>query len=181
MTGRSMRFSVADCPLGQLLVAVGERGVCSVRLGASAAELEAGLRHDLPGVRLERDAAGLAAWAAALVRLAAGRPPGLELPVDLPASPFRGRVWEALRAIPRGQTRSYAEVARALGRPHAARAVGQACAANPVALLVPCHRVVPAAGGVGGYRWGAWRKRALLGAESDPLLRDPCPAAAAAG
>lgn len=182
MSTRRIRFSVVPSPLGLLLVAASERGVCNVRLGATAIELETGLRAEFPFAEFARDEAGLAAWASALGRVSEGLPPGLELPLDLPASRFRRRVWEALRAIPRGQTRTYADVASALGRRRAARAVGQACAANPVALLVPCHRVVPAAGGAGGYRWGSERKRALLRAESGRASQpgDRCPAGALA-
>jgi AraC family transcriptional regulator, regulatory protein of adaptative response / methylated-DNA-[protein]-cysteine methyltransferase len=182
MATRRIHFSIVASALGPLLVAATERGVCNVRLGASADELRAGLRAEFPYAEIARDDAGLAEWAAALVRVTEGRPPDLELPLDVPASRFRRRVWEALRAIPLGQTRTYAEVASALGRPRAARAVGQACAANPVALWVPCHRVVPAAGGAGGYRWGSGRKQALLSAESGRAgaLRDPCSAGAPA-
>jgi len=181
MTARTIRYSVTESPLGWLLVAATERGVCQVRLGDGEAELESGLRAEFPFAPLERDEAGLATWSAALRRCAAGRPPGLELPLDVPASRFRRRVWDALCRIPPGETRTYAELAASLGRPRAARAVGQACARNPVALLVPCHRVVPAAGGVGGYRWGPGRKLALLRAEAaGPALRaESCPAAAA--
>jgi len=177
MATRRIHFSIVLCPLGSLLVAATERGVCNIRLGATAALLEAGLRTEFPFAAITRDDAGLADWATALVRVSEGRAPGLELPLDVPASRFRSRVWETLRAVPLGQTRTYAEVASALGRPRAARAVGQACAANPVALWVPCHRVVPAAGGPGGYRWGTERKRALLRAESRHAgaLQDPCP------
>lgn len=176
MSDRSIRFGVAESPLGLLLVAVTARGACSVRLGASVGELGRGLREEFPSATIERDDGGLGPWVAEALRLARGYAPGLELPLDVPASAFRRRVYGLLRAIPRGQTRTYAEVARGLGRPQAARAVGQACAANPVALLVPCHRVVPAAGGTGGYRWGPERKRALLRAEAADLrvLRDPC-------
>jgi len=183
MGDRSIRFGLAESPLGLLLVAASERGACSVGLGVSAEELEAGLCARFPTAIVERDDAGLAPWIEALLRLARGLPPDLELPLDVPASGFRRRVWDALREIPRGRTCSYAELACRLGRPRAARAVGQACAANPVALLVPCHRVVPAGGGVGGYRWGAARKRALLRAEaaSDRPARDPCRVGVAAG
>jgi AraC family transcriptional regulator of adaptative response/methylated-DNA-[protein]-cysteine methyltransferase len=179
MTSR-IRWSAVASPLGWLLVAATERGVCNVRLGPDPDGLESELRAEFPFAVLERDDAGLAAWGAALARAAAGRDPGLDLPLDVPASRFRRRVWDALRRIPHGETRTYAEVAAALGRPRAARAVGGACAANPVALLVPCHRVVPAAGGVGGYRWGAERKRALLLAEgrTGATRRDSCSAAA---
>jgi AraC family transcriptional regulator of adaptative response/methylated-DNA-[protein]-cysteine methyltransferase len=96
----------------------------------------------------------------------AGRLPRLDLPLDIRATAFQWQVWKALAAIPRGETRSYSEIAAAIGRPRAARAVARACATNPVALAIPCHRVVPAAGGVGGYRWGVARKRKLLAGES---------------
>ena len=164
--GSAMRWSATASPLGWLLVAATERGVCDVRLGSELAGLEAGLRAERAGAGLERDDAGLAAFATAVARAAAGLAPGREVPLDLPAGGFHRRVWDALRRIPHGETRTYAQLAAALGRPRAARAVGRACAANPVALLVPCHRVVPATGGVGGYRWGAERKRALLLAEA---------------
>jgi AraC family transcriptional regulator of adaptative response/methylated-DNA-[protein]-cysteine methyltransferase len=163
---KPIRYSLVESPLGLLLVAATERGVCNVRIGAAAGEVLSGLREEFPFAALERDDAGLATWAAAVAGLAAGRPPAVEVPLDVPASRFRRRVWEALRRIPRGERRTYAELARAIGRPRAARAVGGACAANPVALLIPCHRVVPSAGGVGGYRWGAARKLALLRAEA---------------
>jgi O-6-methylguanine DNA methyltransferase len=168
MSTPHIRFSIVPSALGPLLLAATERGVCSVRLGESAGQLEKGLATEFPGAGIERDDAGLESWTAALLRASEGRPPGREPPLDLRASPFRRRVWKALRGIPLGQTRTYAELARSLGRPRAARAVGQACAANPVALLVPCHRVVPVSGGPGGYRWGSARKRALLRAESSP-------------
>lgn len=182
MAPRTIRYGLIRTPLGWLLAAATERGMCSVRLGADPAGLESGLRAEFPFAALERDDTRLAAFSAALRRCAAGRPPGLAVPLDVPASRFRRRVWDALCRVPRGETRTYAELAASLGRPRGARAVGQACAANPVALLVPCHRVVPAAGGVGGYRWGVWRKRALLRAEAGrpAPAPDPCSAGAAA-
>jgi AraC family transcriptional regulator of adaptative response/methylated-DNA-[protein]-cysteine methyltransferase len=163
---RTIRYGATGTALGWLLVAASERGVCNVRLGAGLSELEVGLRAEFPFAVLERDDAALAPWCSALARCALGLPPGLGVPLDVPASRFRRRVFAALCRIPSGGTRTYAQLAASLGRPGAARAVGRACAANPVALLVPCHRVVPAAGGVGGYRWGAERKRALLRAEA---------------
>ena len=166
MAHEAIRFSVIESALGDLLVAATGRGVCNVRVGSDPAALEAGLRAEFPFAPVVRDDAALADWAQALRRIAEGRTPGCEIPLDVPASRFRRRVFEALCAIPRGQTRTYAQIARAVGRPAGARAVGQACARNPVALVVPCHRVVPATGGVGGYRWGSERKRALLGREA---------------
>jgi AraC family transcriptional regulator of adaptative response/methylated-DNA-[protein]-cysteine methyltransferase len=117
---------------------------------------------------LRRDEAALAPYCSALAAYVDGRSDALALPLDVRASVFRRRVWDALAAIPRGATRSYADVARAIGMPGAARAVAGACAANPVAIAIPCHRVVASDGGLGGYRWGVARKRALLAREADP-------------
>ena len=160
--GLAIRYAVVASPLGRLLVAATERGVCSVRLGETDAELEAGIRAEFPEAGLTADAAGLGAWAHAIVRHLDGETPRVDVPVDVRATAFQWRVWNALRAIPAGQTRSYAEVAQAVGAPRGARAVAQACAANPVALVVPCHRVVRGDGDLGGYKWGARRKVVLL-------------------
>jgi AraC family transcriptional regulator of adaptative response/methylated-DNA-[protein]-cysteine methyltransferase len=179
--GAHIRFAFATAPLGCLLVAATERGICAVRLGDDEAELSAGLRRDYPQATLERVAAGdpLEGWVEAiLTSLApasgAAPPPLAGLPLDVRATAFEWRVWRELQRIPRGATRSYGEVAAALGKPGAARAVARACAANRVALVVPCHRVVRADGDPGGYRWGAERKRQLLAGE------EPVPAAAPA-
>ncbi len=161
-SGATIAYSVVPCPLGYLLVAATERGICAVRLGDSESELEDGLRREFPAARLERDQATLGCWVQELLDSLEGNRPPLDLPLDVRATAFQRRVWEALRAIPRGFTRSYREVAEAIGQPRAARAVARACAANPVALVVPCHRVVREDGGLGGYRWGIERKRALL-------------------
>ena len=152
-----LRYATAPSPLGRLCVVASERGVVAVGWGEAAAVL-----GTAPQVRLERDDAGLEAWVAVLLEHLEGGGAALELPLDLGATPFQWRVWRALRAIPRGETRTYGEVAAAIGAPGAARAVARACAANPVALVIPCHRVVRADGGLGGYRWGVARKRALL-------------------
>ena len=160
--GLAIRYAVVASPLGRLLVAATERGVCSVRLGETDSELEAGLRAEFSEARLTADAAGLGAWAHQIVRHLEGETPRVDVPVDVRATAFQWRVWNALRAIPAGQTRSYAEVAEAVGAPRGARAVAQACAANPVALVVPCHRVVRGDGDLGGYKWGARRKVVLL-------------------
>jgi AraC family transcriptional regulator of adaptative response/methylated-DNA-[protein]-cysteine methyltransferase len=171
--GAHIRYAVAAAPLGRLLVAATERGICAVRLGDDDQELAAGLRRDYPQAMMEPVAAGdpLAGWLdeilASLSPPAGVQPPRLTgLPLDVRATAFEWRVWRELQRIPRGATRSYGEVAAALGQPTAARAVARACAANPVALLVPCHRVVRADGEPGGYRWGAERKRRLLAGES---------------
>jgi len=162
--GRGIRigYTVVAGPWGKLLAAATARGVCAVSLGDSESELEAALRSEFPEAEIQRDEAGLGRWAGAIVKHLDGRQPSLSLPLDVRATAFQWRVWQELRAIPRGSTRSYGEIARALGNPGAARAVARACAANPVAVVIPCHRVVREDGGAGGYRWGAERKRLLL-------------------
>jgi len=159
---RRIDYTISHTTLGPLLLAATERGVCRVAFGESEAELESLLRAELPFARVERDDVGLKTWSDAVVGYVDGHAARLDRPVDVAASRFRLRVWEALRAIPRGATRSYSEVARTIGAPRAARAVAQACAGNPVAVLIPCHRVVSADGGLGGYAYGPARKRILL-------------------
>lgn len=163
--GLSLRFTIVDSPLGRLLVAATTRGVCSVALADTDAELERALLLEYPVAAIAKDNGSLGRWAQAIVARVEGRAPEFELPIDVRATAFQWQVWNALAAIPRGDTRSYAAVAAAIGRPAAARAVGRACAANPVAIVIPCHRVVPAAGGLGGYRWGVARKKQLLDRE----------------
>ena len=160
--GVAVRCTVARTPLGLLLVATTARGLCAVRLGDSAAELEAGLRSALPRALVTRDDAALAPLVRRVLAGVAAARPDPRLPLDIRATAFQRRVWQALRAIPPGETRTYAEVARVIGRPGAARAVGAACARNPLALVIPCHRVVRGDGGLGGYAWGVGRKRRLL-------------------
>jgi AraC family transcriptional regulator of adaptative response/methylated-DNA-[protein]-cysteine methyltransferase len=167
--GMSIRFAIVDCPLGRLLVGATPRGVCAVSMGASDIVLERALEREYPSASIGRDTKALARWTRQVLEHLAGRRPRLDLPLDVQATAFQWQVWKALGSIPYGETRSYAEVAQALGRPRAARAVARACATNPVALAIPCHRVVPAAGGVGGYRWGAERKKSLLARERPPV------------
>ncbi len=155
-------YTIVDSPLGRLLVAATARGICTVRLGESDEALETDLAVEHPGAELRRDGDPLALWVNALLRHLAGEQPRLDLPLDVRATAFQGRVWTALRAIPYGATRSYGEIAHAIGRPGAERAVARACATNPVALVIPCHRVVRHDGAAGGYRWGVRRKRLLL-------------------
>jgi AraC family transcriptional regulator of adaptative response/methylated-DNA-[protein]-cysteine methyltransferase len=165
--GVRIRYTVADAPVGRVLVATTERGVCAVELGASAEAVERALRADFPNAAIERDDEAHATWVRAVldrVRRPADRSTH-RIPVDLAGSEFQRRVWEALRAIPAGETRSYAEVARAIGEPKASRAVAQACASNRLAVVVPCHRVVRGDGQLSGYKWGVERKRKLLAAE----------------
>jgi AraC family transcriptional regulator of adaptative response/methylated-DNA-[protein]-cysteine methyltransferase len=149
-----------------LLVAATERGICALSLGNSDAQLEAALGEEFPQAEIRRDEAGLGGWTGALVKHLEGAQPALDLALDIRATAFQRRVWEELRKIPYGGTRTYSEIARAIGRPTAARAVARACATNPVSVVIPCHRVVRGDGGLGGYRWGLERKRALLETEA---------------
>jgi AraC family transcriptional regulator of adaptative response/methylated-DNA-[protein]-cysteine methyltransferase len=165
--GRGMRiaYTIVDSPLGRMLVGATERGVSAVSLGDGDAALETWLREEYPAATITRDDGRLGPWLKAILDHLAGRQPALELPLDIQATAFQRRVWEALRAIPLGSTRSYTAIARAIGQPTAARAVARACATNPVALVIPCHRVVGEGGAVSGYRWGVERKRTLLARE----------------
>jgi AraC family transcriptional regulator of adaptative response/methylated-DNA-[protein]-cysteine methyltransferase len=173
--GMAIRYTVVDCPLGRLLVAATARGICAVYLGDADAALIAALGKEYPAatVRAE-DAPGLGTWVAAIVRHLRGDQPALDLPLDVQATAFQWRVWEALRAIPYGSTRAYSAIAASLGDPQATRAVARACATNPVSIVIPCHRAVGKDGTLTGYRWGLSRKQALLAAEQDGLHhRDP--------
>ncbi|HJU89808.1 MAG TPA: bifunctional DNA-binding transcriptional regulator/O6-methylguanine-DNA methyltransferase Ada [Gemmatimonadaceae bacterium] len=160
-------FTIADSPLGRLLVAATERGVCMVSLGDEDSALERVLHAELPAAELERDDDALTARVGAIVDYLRGEEPHLDLPLDIRATAFQRRVWQALREIPYGATRTYAEVARAIGTPTAHRAVARACATNPVPLVIPCHRVVRSDGEMGGYRLGAGRKKLLLEMEKN--------------
>jgi AraC family transcriptional regulator, regulatory protein of adaptative response / methylated-DNA-[protein]-cysteine methyltransferase len=165
--GVEMRATVLDCSLGRVLVATTQAGVCAVSLGDDAALLHAELSRRFPRATLlpTNDACiAIATQVVALIDAGSARP---DLPLDLIGTLFQQRVWRALREIPRGSTCSYAELARRIGAPGAARAVGAACASNPVAVAVPCHRVVRDDGELGGYRWGLQRKRALLARERE--------------
>lgn len=159
-------YTIRPCPLGRLLVAATERGICAVRLGDSESELKADLASEFPHAKLERSEAKLGQWVARLLDYLGGAQPHLDLPLDVQATAFQRKVWEALRTIPYGSTRSYQEIANTIGQPKAVRAVAQACAQNPAALVIPCHRVVRTDGSLGGYRWGIERKRALLEQEA---------------
>jgi len=166
--GTTICFTIVDSPnasLGRLLVAATPRGVCAVAMAASDGDLMQLLARDYPAASIVPDPGALGVWTRAILAHLAGREPRLDLPLSVQATAFQWRVWQALAAIPYGETRTYSEVAATIGRPRAVRAVARACASNPVALAIPCHRVVPAAGGVGGYRWGTERKKALLSAE----------------
>jgi len=164
--GETLRIATAPCALGTVAVAATDRGVCAIELGDDAAALEARVRARFSGAAFVAGDGEFAAWLAAVVRHL-DRPRGtLDLPLDLRGTAFQQRVWQALREIPAGSTATYAGIARRIGAPQAARGVAQACAANPAAVAVPCHRVVRGDGGLGGYRWGLARKRRLLDDES---------------
>jgi AraC family transcriptional regulator of adaptative response/methylated-DNA-[protein]-cysteine methyltransferase len=164
--GARIAFTVTDTPLaealGRLLIAATERGICMVALGDSDANLEVDLRREYPLATVRRDDAALGAWVRGVLGLIDGNRPHHDLPLDIRATAFQWQVWTRLQAIPRGETLSYAAIAADLGQPKAARAVGRACAGNPVSLVVPCHRAVATDGQMRGYRWGIERKRALL-------------------
>jgi AraC family transcriptional regulator, regulatory protein of adaptative response / methylated-DNA-[protein]-cysteine methyltransferase len=164
--GAAISYTVAESPLGWLLVAGTTKGLCAVRLGDSPAALEAELASEFPHAGMTRDDTGLGAPVMALMGYLHGAQPHLDLPLDVRATAFQQQVWRALQAIPVGSTRSYGEVAAAIGRPTAARAVARACATNPVALVIPCHRVIRQDGNLGGYRWGLERKERLLAQEA---------------
>ena len=165
--GETIRAAIAGTPFGHLLVAATARGVCRVALGDDPAALEAELSAEFPQAEIAPPDAPLRAHLAAVRALlsAPAHADAEPLPLDTGGTAFEQRVWRALQAIPRGETRSYQEIARAIGRPTASRAVARACAANRVALIVPCHRVVRADGATGGYRWGSARKAAILAHE----------------
>lgn len=172
--GKGMRiiYATADCSLGRLLVAATERGVCSVALGDSDAELIAGLSAEYPNAAIDSQdtstSSSLKLWLPQVLELVAGKTPHADLPLDIQATAFQWQVWEELRRIPLGATRSYQEVASAIGKPKAVRAVASACASNHVALVIPCHRVIREDKGLGGYRWGMERKKELLKRERLP-------------
>ena len=166
--GREMHigYTIVDCPLGRLLVAATEKGICAVCLGDVDAELESALWSEYPAAHIERDGTKLGQWVNSLLNYLEGEQPHLDLPVDVQATAFQWQVWEMLRSIPYGSTRTYSAIAQDLGNPKARRAVARACATNPVSLVIPCHRVVREDGSLGGYRWGPERKQRLLAEEA---------------
>ncbi len=163
--GMSIRYTIVASPLGRLLIGATPKGVCAVAMGASSAELERALAREYPAATIAADDHALARWTKAILAHLAGRQPRLDLPLDVQATAFQWQVWDALRSIPYGETRTYGEIAKAIGRPRAVRAVARACATNPVALAIPCHRVVASSGAPSGYRWGVGRKKTLLASE----------------
>jgi len=163
--GMNIYHTVVPCVMGRLLVAATDQGVCSVKLGNSDPALEETLRAEFPSATHEQDGGHLAIWTAEILSYLDGEKTGLDLPLDIQATAFQQQVWQMLRTIPYGETRTYQQVAQALGKDSATRAVGTACGANPVALVIPCHRVLRKDGRMGGYRWGLERKQSLLDME----------------
>jgi AraC family transcriptional regulator, regulatory protein of adaptative response / methylated-DNA-[protein]-cysteine methyltransferase len=164
--GMEIAYTTVSSPLGRLLVAGTKRGICAVSLGDSDEALESALRTEYPQATIRRDDSRLGRWVSALVSHLCGTKRTLDLPLDIRATAFQWQVWQELLKIPYGETRSYSQIAQALGRPKAVRAVANACASNPAAIVIPCHRIVPKTGDTGGYRWGSERKRTLLASES---------------
>lgn len=168
--GVDISHALVSTPLGLLLIGATDRGVCFAQFGAAEDSLLTALRGEFPRAALHSTpaaACGLEEWANALGAYLVGASANLGIPLDVPGTPFQLLVWHYLQGIPRGSVQSYAEVARGIGRPTAARAVAGACAANRVALLIPCHRVIRGDGGLGGYRWGLERKRNMLALERE--------------
>ncbi len=160
--GLRIAYTTAACPLGRLLVASTARGLCAVTLGNSDRELKALLEKEYSKAELFEDHQALKDIVGEVLKYLDGHQPRLDFPIDIRATAFQCRVWEELKRIPYGMTQSYSRIAEMIGRPKAARAVARACATNPVALVIPCHRVVAQSGEFGGYRWGKERKQALL-------------------
>ena len=168
LTNETIRWTATSVPVGMALIATTRHGLCAVRLGDDTDSLAAELRTMFPNAALIRDDAPLSDAASAVSDIASGhaRPDASAIPLDAVGADFQQRVWEALRHIPFGETRTYAQVASLIGEPRSARAVGAACAANPIVLIVPCHRVVGSNGSLGGYVYGQALKRRLIDAES---------------
>jgi AraC family transcriptional regulator, regulatory protein of adaptative response / methylated-DNA-[protein]-cysteine methyltransferase len=169
--GMEIRYTILSTALGNLLVAATPRGLCAVRFGESEAGLERELRHDFRAAAIERDDRALRTVAGQVEQLLHNGVNAVQIPLDVQGTAFQQLVWKALRRIPSGKTRSYSDIAKTIGRPKAVRAVASACASNPVALVVPCHRVVGKNGSLAGYRWGVKRKAALLESERGSASR----------
>ena len=161
-----LQFAVAESSLGHVLVARSDIGLCAVLLGDDAGQLQRDLQERFPGASLVDASQALGGLAAAVVQFIESPTRGLDVPLDVRGTDFQRTVWRALRDIPAGSTASYSEVANRIGNPKAVRAVAHACAANTLAVVIPCHRVVTTEGKVSGYRWGVERKRALLRREA---------------
>jgi AraC family transcriptional regulator of adaptative response/methylated-DNA-[protein]-cysteine methyltransferase len=176
-----IRFAVGECSLGSILVAASQRGICAILLGDDPDALARRLQDEFPNAELIGGDADFERQVARVVGFVETPAVGLDLPLDVRGTAFQQRVWQALRALPAGTTASYAEIARRIGAPRAVRAVAQACAANRLAVAIPCHRVVRTDGALSGYRWGVHRKAALLAAEAAAIGRGPPALRRAAG
>jgi len=166
--GASIHYLTASTSLGTLLVAATDRGICAVTLGDDEAHLEMALEREYPAAsrtRVQEPSSDFGRWVNEIVAAVEGDRAAGGIPVDIQASAFQWKVWRELQKIPLGETRSYTEVAQAIGSPKAVRAVASACARNKVAVLIPCHRVIGQGGSLGGYRWGVERKKRLLAKE----------------
>ncbi len=161
----TIRYVCTDSPLGRMLIAATDRGICSIQFAQTDGELIEGLKREFPFAARKVDENGLQSWMGTLLAQMRGEDLKSPLPLDIRATAFQRRVWTYLQSIPFGSTKSYTDVAKALGRPRACRAVARACATNPVAVAIPCHRVVRKDGSVEGYRWGSERKKTLLAME----------------
>ena len=170
--GEIIQYAVVPCAMGQLLVATTAKGICAVKLGDDADALVNTLLGEFSDAHIVRNDDAHRDWVHAIIGFIAGHEPHLNLPLDVRATAFQKQVWQALRRVPYGETRSYADIARDIGQPAAVRAVAQACGANPTALIVPCHRIVRSDGSLGGYHWGIERKRRLLDQEAKNAQRD---------
>src|SRR5271170_3453866 len=165
-----IRYAIAGSPLGRMLIAATDRGVCAIQFARSDGELIEGLKREFPFAVRKPDEGGLQAWIEAVLSKMTGSEVNAGLPLDIRATAFQRRVWTYLQSIPFGTTRSYRDVAKAIGQPSASRAVARACATNPVAVAIPCHRVVREDGSISGYRWGVERKKTLLDMEQQREL-----------
>ena len=169
--GLHISYGVAESPLGKVLVAVTNSGICAIMMGDLESELEDDLRNRFALADITRDDDGLGATLRTVLSQLTEHPLAIDLALDIRATAFQRRVWEKLQTIPRGETRTYAQIAAEIGQPTAVRAVARACASNPIAVVIPCHRVVGSDGKLTGYRWGVERKRRLL--EMERERQDP--------
>jgi AraC family transcriptional regulator of adaptative response/methylated-DNA-[protein]-cysteine methyltransferase len=167
--GMNIEYSITKSSLGHVLVAATERGISAIYLGENDQQLVSALRAEYPKAELRLNSGGHASWVREVLKRVAGNTPSMDLPLDVQATAFQRRVWQELQKIPLGSTRTYTQVARALGKPNSVRAVARACATNPVSIVVPCHRVIRSDGQLAGYRWGLKRKQELLEREGSQL------------
>ena len=166
--GMKIAYTITDSTIGRILIGATHRGVSAVYFGDEEKKLVHELRQEYPQAEISPGGQPFSAWVQAIVRHLEGKQPRLDLPLDVQATAFQRRVWQELQRIPYGNTRTYGQIARALGRPRAARAVARACATNPVSVVVPCHRVIRGDGKLAGYRWGLEKKEKLLAREKTP-------------